>query len=272
MSTNIDKHKRDLVSLIAEGNRLSIAMQCAFAPDVIQRSLKRSLKSDKKVKEFIEKVPSFTSNYQTWYTEALVLLKQLLPDRLSDFTSLYEKPKANRKSLTSENYVIEDALQGLQVTHQFSNEKIVAPDAAIPRFMQQLSILSSVKKRFISSLFDIKQLVQADVFDSELDSARELNKKGFVRGAGAMAGVVLEGHLIQVCNNHNIKVRKKKPTINDLNQLLKDNDVIDTPAWRKLQHHADLRNLCDHKSKTEPKKEDINELITGVAKTIKMLS
>ena len=46
-------------------------------------------------------------------------------------------------------------------------------------------------------------------------------------GAGAMAGVVLESHLTQVCENHNIKITKKDPTVNDLNDLLKTNDIIE---------------------------------------------
>ena len=44
-------------------------------------------------------------------------------------------------------------------------------------------------------MFDIRQLVQADLFDSELDAADELGKKKFTRAAGALAGVVLERHL-----------------------------------------------------------------------------
>ena len=44
----------------------------------------------------------------------------------------------------------------------------------IPQFDQQLAILGAVRARFESSLFDIRQLVQADLFDSELDAAGEL--------------------------------------------------------------------------------------------------
>ncbi len=98
-----------------------------------------------------------------------------------------------------------------------------------------------------------------------------MNKKGFTRGAGAVVGVVLESHLMQVCDNHIIIVKKKAPAINDLAQLLKDNNVIEIPEWRKIQHLADLRNLCDHKKKNEPEKEDIEELIKGVDKLIKNL-
>ena len=69
------------------------------------------------------------------------------------------------------------------------------------RFNTQLKILESVRTRFDTSLFDIAQLVRADLFDSELDAARELAKNGFLRGAGAIAGVILERHLAQVCAN-----------------------------------------------------------------------
>ena len=59
---------------------------------------------------------------------------------------------------------MEDYLQGLAVTRNtvWDKEKVVEPSAAIPKFEQQLNILKSVKQRFTSSLFDIKQLVQAD--------------------------------------------------------------------------------------------------------------
>ncbi len=79
----------------------------------------------------------------------------------------------------------------------------------------------AAKRRFESSLFEIKQLVQADLLDSEIGAAQELHKSGFLRAAGAVAGVVLEKHLGQVCDNHQITISKKHPGIADLNELLK---------------------------------------------------
>lgn len=264
METNLEKYKKDLKKLIDDGKQLFIAMLTAFAPDRLNDILNKDLKTKEEISKFLEKPPNFYNDYQTWYTEALILLKQLLPDRVSDFVKLYEKPKT-RKNVTRENYTIEDALQGLY-TKDGLNQK-----AAIPRFKQQLSIIESVNRRFESSLFNIKQLVQADLFDSELESAEELNKKGFIRAAGAVAGVVLEKHLAQVCENHKIKITKKDPTINDYNQLLKNNDVIETEDWRFIQRLADLRNLCDHSKEREPKKEEIDELINGVEKMTKTI-
>src|ERR1700722_14199559 len=62
----------------------------------------------------------------------------------------------------------------------------------------------------------------ADLFDSELDAAAELSKSGFTRAAGALAGVVLEKHLAQVCDRHAIKISRKNPGISDFNGALKD--------------------------------------------------
>ena len=107
------------------------------------------------------------------------------------------------------------------------------------------------------------------MFDSEIDAARELCKKGFYRAAGAICGVVIEKHLGEVCVQREIKANKKNPAINDYNQLLKDNDVIDIPTWRFIQRLGDLRNLCDHNKNEEPTKENINDLIDGTDKIIK---
>lgn len=271
MISNLEKYKGDLDKLIFDGELLLMAMQVDFLHDDFLAQLKKELKDKQKVDDYLKKLPSFKSSYQAWYSEALYLLKQLLPDRIPDFVKLYEKSKTRKKEISYENYVIEDALQGLRVTRGWEKEKVVGADAAIPRFQQQLNIVSSIKKRFESSLFDIKQLVQADLFDSELDAAKELNKKGFARGAGAIAGVVLEKHLAQVCQNHNIPITKKNPAVNDYNQPLKDADIIEIKDWRFIQRLADLRNLCDHDKKIEPQKADIDELINGVEKVSKTI-
>jgi len=264
MQSNLQKYKKDLKRLVAKGEQLLIAMQYECFPEEIIEALGDN--SD----EYLKSLPNFDEEYQIWYSEAKVLIKQILPDRLSDFTRHYEKPRT-RKEITFENYCIEDYLQGLIITRGWEKEKVVGTDAAIPQFKQQLAILKSVSARFESTLFDIRQLVQSDLFDSELDSARELIKHKFLRGAGAIAGVVLEKHLSQVINNHNLNMRKKNPSISDLNDLLKNSGVLDVPIWRKIQRLGDIRNLCDHNKNREPTKEEVEELVDGVEKITKTL-
>ena len=195
------------------------------------------------------------------------MIKQLIPERLTDFQSYYKLEK--RKEITYITYTISDYLIGVQISRL--GEVIVSRTSVIHKFEQQYYIVKSLRSRFESSLYDIKQLLQADVFDSEIDSAKELCKKGFYRAAGAICGVVIEKHLSEVCTQHQIKVAKKNPGINDYNELLKSNNVIDIPVWRNIQRLADLRNMCDHHKDVEPTKDNIEELIAGTDKIIKTI-
>ena len=262
----MNRYEKDLDTLMNKGERLHFAMQYECRHDAFTREVKKSLGD--KAKEFIQGLPEFKDEYQPWYSEARILIQQLLPDRLHDFTRYYEKPKA-RKAITAENYAMEDYLQGLTI--RSGGLKVVGPDAAIPRFRQQLSLVKSVSGRFKSSLFDIRQLAQADLFDSELDAAKELANNKFGRAAGAVAGVVLERHLKEICSNHGLTLRKRAPQISDLNDALKDANIIDTSQWRFIQHLGDLRNLCAHDKKSEPKPDQIDDLLAGVAKITKTI-
>ena len=228
-------------------------------------SMRETLHDEESVQQVVTDLPLFEAEYQIWYSEAIALIRQLLPGREADFRAYYEKPKS-RKSVTSENYTIEDYLAGLIVGGQSSR-----PIAVVYRFRQQIGIVEAMRRRFHSSLFDIRQLVQADLFDSELDAATELVRSGFTRAAGAMAGVVLERHLKEVCLNHKVTIRKKRPQIGDLNDGLKKAEVIEVAQWRLIQHLGDLRNLCDHDRAVEPTAEEVTDLIEGVAKVTKTI-
>jgi hypothetical protein len=208
---------------------------------------------------------AFEKEYQRWYTEACAFIHQILPNRMEEFNKLYEKdPK--RKTISYGSLSIQDWLLSIRIAHVDENKQL---GIIYKRLETQLEIVKSAEARFNSSLFDIHQLIQADLFDHELDTARELLKKGFLRAAGAVAGVVLESHLGEVCRNHKVKVTKKNPSLGDLYDLLKKEEVIEVTTWRFIQHLADLRNLCDHNKDQEPTTEDVSELIKGVDKIAK---
>lgn len=268
MSVNKDTYKKDLTRLIKLGNNLLLSMNDEIYGQEFRNRLKDALNDENKFKEKIEALPSFNSEYQSWYSEVVALVKQVAPYRLNDFTSLYSTNKA-RKDLSVENYTIIDYLSGISVTRGWDMELVVGPNAAIPNFTQQLSILKGLENRFDSKLYDLQLMLKADIFDSELDAATELNKSGFFRAAGAMAGVVIEEHLLTVLDSHDIKVLKKNPTISNLNDKLKESSVIDTITWRNIQYLGDIRNMCDHKKDADPTKEKIDELISGTNKIIK---
>ena len=250
MTSNIDKYKNDLLQLIKTGEAIF-----------------NKMKENKNLAQLRQA-------YEMWYSEAYAIIKVILPDKVSDFAKIYYDDKKMKGLKTYFQHTPSTILKGVGDWDMEFGNSVIPPkeiDIAKSVFDSQIGILKSCERRFESSLFDIQQLLQADIFESELEAARELNKKGFTRGAGAVAGVVLEGHLLQVCSNHKIPVKKNDPTINDLNQLLKDNGIIETPNWRSIQYLGDLRNRCDHKKQKEPTKEEIEELIQGVEKISKTL-
>lgn len=267
MPLNVERFKKALASLERDGRQLELSLLLKVHGE---EKLVTALGFDEEQAKVLKKLPNFNSAYEFWYSEALAFIKQVLPDRLNDFREHFEAPK-NRKDLTYTTYRIQDALKNTTVT-RYGDEVIVDHNAAVPHFQQQLAIVLAGAKRFESALFEIRSLVLADLFDTEIDSARELLRNKFLRAAGAVAGVVLEKHLRQVCDDHSIKILKKNPGINDLNQLLRDAAVIDVPQWRHITLLGDIRNLCDHNKQKEPTVEQVTDLIDGTDKVLKTIA
>lgn len=260
--TNKDKYIKDLNSLILRGVELQRGLYNELR-DEYKDSFDK-LSADEKEK-FLK--ASFKDNYNSWYNESLSVIKQLMPERLDEFVSYYKILKRKDQDISYLSYTISDYLLGV-VVKELGQVK-VGGTAAVPKFQQQLQIVLPLKKRFESSLYDIKQLVQADLMDSEIDSAKLLLKNGFLRAAGAICGVVLEKHFSTICQARGLKQSKKNPCLNDYNQLLKDEGIIDTPTWRKISYLADIRNLCDHNKKDEPTKDQLTDLVNGTEKIIR---
>lgn len=199
--------------------------------------------------------------YQDWYSKALPVIRQLLPERYAEFQEQYKLE--NRKALTPLTYVISDYLIGISTT------SIDSWAAFFTRFQNQIAILKSASARMDSLLADIRGVLQAELFDDELSVATELRKKNHLRAAGAVAGVVLEEHLKHLASKHPIKISKSDPTIAYLNDLLKDASIYDVPTWRFIQRLGDIRNLCVHSKERDPTSTEVEELIAGTEKIIK---
>src|SRR4051794_19400580 len=97
MVPNLERYQKDLDALIQRGDQLHMALQLETYPTEFAKVVKQKLGD--KAKETLKLLPSFNEDYQPWYSEAKVLIKQLLPDRLADFVRHYEKPKP-RKDIT----------------------------------------------------------------------------------------------------------------------------------------------------------------------------
>jgi len=226
---------KELDALYEEGTKLAVAFQ----------------KKEEK---------QFQYDYQRWYTKALKAIASLATDRHAEFRSYYEVD-TRRKSLGYGTYAIQDYLKGV-APNTYQHPDFDARAQVLTCFFNQLTILKAIGERVDSVLANIEGELYAELQDSEVVVARQLAKVS-LRAAGALVGVVIEGHLQKIASAHGVKLAMKNPTIADLNDPLKAASIIDTPGWRKISFLADLRNLCSHKKDAEPTKEQVEELIQG---------
>ena len=138
------------------------------------------------------KEKDFHYSYQRWYTKALKVVTSLPPDRSLEFRGFYE-PDPKRKVLMYGTYVIQDYLKNVKPGNP-QYEDFDCHQQAFICFFNQLAIFKAILERADSILGDIEGALYADLQDSEVVVARRLAKVS-LRAAGALIGVVIEGHL-----------------------------------------------------------------------------
>ncbi len=207
---------------------------------------------------------SFGNRYHRWYSRALPLVRQLAPERAEEFELYFRDPK--QRQMTLSTYTIQDHISGL--TPATGRKQPSWANQAMSRFSSQIAIVEAIQDGLDSLLGDIESVLQADLFDDEIDTARDLAKKHHLRAAGAVAGVVLERHLKTVAGGHDLGVRKNA-NLGRVNDALKDGGVYATPDWRRIQRFADIRNYCVHDKEREPTTEEVQDLIDGADRIVK---
>jgi hypothetical protein len=243
------------------------------AADEIKKEMKALLAQEHALLALLDKMESmrivnFGTMYQGWYTRAMKLVASIAAERLEEFVSYY-RADARRKTLQISNYVIQDYINGFSpVADASGTPPYDALNLTRIRFVNQVQILQSIESRIGAVLSDVRGALLAELEDGELEAARQLLVVS-LRAAGALAGVVLERHLQRVAENHAIVLKKKEPTISDLNNPLKEKGVIAIPVWRKIQYLADIRNLCSHKKTADPTEGQVVDLIDGVNSIVK---
>ncbi len=276
MGNKKDDIKKELNVLIKDAYDMAKDAYDALTAEVEKQQPQNKVLSNSKTNEELKNTTKSTKKqppmmtYNAWYSKALPFVRQLVPERYKEFQDLYILEKRDIKNLSYLNYTINDYLLGLSVTRN-GDDVINTLAVFYNKLKLQHSILVGANERIDSILNDIKGVLQAELFDDELDAADNLLKNGHFRASGALAGVTIEKHLGQVAENHQIKLSKKDPTIADFNQKFKDEGILDIPNWRFIQRLSDIRNLCVHKKEREPKKEEVQELLEGTRKIVKTL-
>jgi hypothetical protein len=174
-------------------------------------------------------------------------------------------PAKNRKDINALSYTISDFFLGVTV-NSGGRPLFDVNQNVLRKFQNQLLILNGIRERLSNLLSSLEQVIEADLFSREIDVSSYLLKGGHLRSAGAICGVLIERHLKNVCVNHDIKVTRKVPTISDLNDLLKNAEIIDVTQWRHIQYLGDIRNICVHDKDALPTPDQVKDLIDGTKK------
>jgi len=111
-------------------------------------------------------------------------------------------------------------------------------------------------------LSSIKTLVQAEVFDSELEQANELFSSGYYTAAAVIAGVVLETALRELCDRSGIPHGK----LDKMNSELAKAGVYNKLNQKRITAIADIRNSAAHGKQDEFTVQDVSDMIKDVSR------
>lgn len=144
---------------------------------------------------------------------------------------------------------------------QFEKNEFGAYTTNYDNFKSLKAIFLAAKEDFEGGyLSSIKTLIQAEVFDSELEQANELLRSGYSTAAAVIAGVVLETALRELCDREGISHGK----LDKMNADLAKAGVYNKQMQKQITAWADIRNSAAHGKPNEFTEQNVTDMIKGV--------
>lgn len=109
-------------------------------------------------------------------------------------------------------------------------------------------------------LTSTRTLVQAEIFDTELEQAAELLSKGFKVPAAVIAGTVLETALRELCDRNKVPHGK----LDRMNADLAKAEVYSLLTQKRITALAQIRNDAAHGKPDQFKEIDVRTMIADV--------
>jgi hypothetical protein len=123
------------------------------------------------------------------------------------------------------------------------------------------AIFTAAKEDFEGGyLTSLKQLVQAEVFESEIEQAEELLKSGYKLAAAVIAGVVLETALRDLSINNSLAIGK----LDTMNSQLTKAGVYNKLQQKQITVIADIRNSAAHGKPELFSETDVKNMIRDI--------
>lgn len=191
--------------------------------------------------------------YQQWYAAARTIIARNYSARLPEFDALYS---------CQTGYCIKFFLEDLYLNQKDEFKLIDLINA-------QFGILASVPNHLKFSVYNTELNIYSVLMKDELGAAQYLLDNGFLRSAGALAGIVLERHLKNLLEKHEPPIKyRERAALGELNKLCGENNIYEPTDKSRVDVLNQIRIRCVHDKEPKPKKEEVQGLIDGVSKTI----
>jgi hypothetical protein len=128
-------------------------------------------------------------------------------------------------------------------------------------FQKARAVLLAAKEDYDGGyLTKIRNLIQAKVFDSELERAEELLTSGYKAAAAVIAGVVLETSIRQLCEDNGIATGK----LDKMNADLAKAGVYNQLKQKRITALAHIRNDAAHGKADQFAETDASNMIRDI--------
>ena len=201
--------------------------------------------------------PELQQRFQSWYRACLKLFEKNSFSGIMEFQEYYSFPG---------NFT--DLRRFTQLELEPRGDEDPQKEGYYKLFKHKMNaaiaLILALPAEVESEQYSLFASLSYELITDEYEQAEYLLSKGFVRAAGAVAGVSLERHLHTLATSKNITVVKNPPTkpkagFSDYLTSLKKAGFLDGARRKQFETLYEIRKQCAHPE--EPKKEDVERLI-----------
>ena len=206
------------------------------------------------------------------FAELNVQFEEIMKTVRSEYSALFHE---NRRTLDQPAYAgwcikVQSLLEkacgpGSVELREFQNSAVSSyldiPDTAI--FAK--SAFDAARENFDGGyLSSVRNMVRAEVFESELEQAEELLKSGYAVPAAVVAGTVLETTLRDLCSKHAIMPGK----LDAMNSALVKAGEYSSLVQKQVTALAAVRNAAAHGDVAKFRPEDVEPMIRDIERFV----
>jgi len=208
----------------------------------------------KRFDELQEQAAEIAATQQSKHSEYIGSYKMVDHECLLGWTVKVKNLLANACSTESEHY---RAFVAADEPQSFEDN--------VSRFLRMRSVFLAAKEDFEGGyLSSVRTLVQAEVFSTELDQARELLSAGYAAAAAIISGVVLEANLRELCTRHSLAAGKLERMNADLVKAGAYNILVQ----KKITALAAIRNSAAHGNTAEFMPSDVGAMLADIERLL----